>query len=462
MKDITLFRHQEIALEYCSEAKQRLIFRLPGTGKTYIGLELVKREMIDKGQANILWIGPANLINQYHENFHSYGIKFHDIFPDRILSNLECNICSYDMVRLQIDFLTKIKWDVVVCDEIHKAKNNNTKINHALWKLRKKAKKWFAFTGTPFQNNPYEFFELVSLCLNKNITFECEMLLLYRTPKLSPIRNFLRRLGFNLHRPNQGPIIGIKEPKKLHDKISTVIDYIKPEDYLSECNLPIVESETVYVNLTPNEEKLYVNALHQFSRKKIFKKFISDKLEDEKIDGCFKGLSTLRTIALRESKPSTAIKLIRSICSNNEDARILVFCNFVEIGLNILSSGLKKQSFPHLSYSGQVSISKRAEFIHKYLSGQKNVLLLSPVGFEGLDLYGTTHIIILDPHYNPERTKQLTSRAIRAFSDVRKIKIINLLSQSNSIKVPVIDTNIMQIAERKAKIAKMLEEVLSM
>ena len=88
--------------------------------------------------------------------------------------------------------------------------------------------------------------------------------------------------------------------------------------------------------------------------------------------------------------------------------------------------------------------------------------MLSPVGFEGLDLYGTTHIIILDPHYNPERTKQLISRAIRAFSDVQQIKIINLLSQSDKIKVPLIDTSIEKIAQRKAKISKMIEDVLAL
>ena len=87
-------------------------------------------------------------------------------------------------------------------------------------------------------------------------------------------------------------------------------------------------------------------------------------------------------------------------------------------------------------------------------------MLLSPVGFEGLDLYGTTHVIILDPHYNPERTTQLISRAVRAYSSVSEIDVVQLLSVSKHLKM-TIDQSIVAIANRKTRLAQFLENILS-
>lgn len=457
-----LFHHQRRALDLAADNASRLIFRLPGTGKTLIGIELVRRELERNPAARILWIGPANLLNQYQNAFGEFSQPCHSVFPEKRVATGCCNLSSYDMVRLQCGFFCGYSWDMIICDEIHKAKSDATQTNHALWKLRKKCDRWYSFTGTPFQNNPYEFFELVSLCLNRRITVECEMLLQYRRPKSAPIRNFLRRLGFKLDRLNQGPIVGIREPQKLHEILTNVVDYVKPDDYLGECHLPVVNSDVINVPLTADEEEKYTQILRQISRKKKFQQFANDDMGDEFLEGYFKGLSGLRTVALQESKQLATINLLKEIMRRDEQARILVFCNFVEMGLNRLSQKLKECGIAHLLYNGQVPMGKRGDFVRQYLSGEKRILLLSPVGFEGLDLYGTTNIVIMDPHYNPERTKQLVSRAIRAFTQVSSIQITHLISQSKKIKMPLVDEQILKISQRKSRVAKMLEDVLAM
>jgi SNF2 family DNA or RNA helicase len=132
----------------------------------------------------------------------------------------------------------------------------------------------------------------------------------------------------------------------------------------------------------------------------------------------------------------------------------------VENGLRCLSRELDVQKIPHLFYYGSITPKRRDSFVSDYLSGKKQVMLLSPVGFEGLDLYGTTNVIILDPHYNPERTTQLISRAVRAFSSVSTIDVIQLFSVSSKFKGKVIDEIVIEIADRKKKLAKMLQDVL--
>jgi superfamily II DNA or RNA helicase len=459
-KTLKLFEHQKRAVARSMLFPFQLIVRSPGTGKTLIGINIALNQIQQNRCSHILWIGPANLENQYRTNFKRFSLDSHSIFPDRTIQEGCCNLCSFDMMRLNEQMLCGVNWDLILVDEIHKAKNILTKTNQSLWNLRKKTKRLYAFTGTPFQNHPYEFFELVSLCVGKHVTLDCEECLEYRFPRHTPIRNFLRRIGFHLSRVNQGPIIGIKDAKHLQDVFHGVVDYLPQEKYHQECHLPEVKIRSINIEMDQDEVRKYRECLKQFSRKKKFQHFVSDKLDDTKIAGFFNGLNGLRTVAMSHSKLVAAVNEIKHILKQTPNARILVFSNFVENGLRGLSHELNLQEIPHLFYYGNITPKRRDSFISDYLSGKKQVMLLSPVGFEGLDLYGTTNVIIVDPHYNPERTTQLISRAVRAFSSVAKIDVVQFLSVSSQLKGKIIDESIIAIADRKKKLAEMLQAVL--
>lgn len=457
-----LFEHQKRAICRSSSFQSQLIIRSPGTGKTLIAITIVQRQLQENPKSNILWIGPANLEKQYINNFLNYLLPNHSIFLERSIESGHCNFCSFDMVRLNGEMLCSVNWDLIIVDEVHRAKNILTKTNKALWKLRNKTKRWYAFTGTPFQNNPYEFFEIVSLCIGHRVTVNCEACLQFRSPKHTPIRNFFRKLGFKLSRVNQGPVIGVKNPQRLKQILCNCVDYITPIKYHSECHLPFVKFNDVFVDMTENEEKQYRLCLRHYFHKKNFKNFYSDNLDDSKIDGYFSSLNCLRTITIKQSKVNATVELINRIIQNNQNAKILIFSNFIERGLQVLSEELRQRNINHLYYIGGMSLKDREKLIDSYLSGETQIMLLSPVGFEGLDLYGTTHVIILDPHYNPEKTTQLISRAVRAFSNVFQIEVFQLLSVSQKLKGKLIDEAIVSIANRKKDLAVMLEKILSM
>ena len=455
-----LFEHQKKAIARSERFPFQMIVRSPGTGKTLIGINIALNQLQFCSHSKILWVGPANLEPQYKNSFGKFSLPFHSIFDERNIKSGVCNICSFDILRLNKKLLCSVKWDLVIIDEIHKAKNLLTQTNKALWFLRSKAKRWYAFTGTPFQNNPYEFFELVSLCLGRRVTLDCEECLAYRSPRNTPIRNFLRRIGFKLSRINQGPIIGVKAPDKLRAIFKDIVDYMPQDMYHRECHLPEVHVRTIEVEMTQDEVVKYRQYAKKLTHKKNFKNFISDNLDDDKIDGYFNNITELRTISISDSKIHKAAELINSILNKNPNARILIFSNFVEKGLLKLSQELNRQDISHLFYHGSINTKHRTSFVSSYLSGEKQIMLLSPVGFEGLDLYGTTHVIILDPHYNPERTTQLISRAVRAFSSVEQIYVAQLLSVSKILNT-TIDQSIISIADRKKKLAQIMENILS-
>lgn len=460
-----LFRHQIKAIEGCMLHPFRIVYRLPGTGKTLICAELVKRQFKIKSDSFILWLGPANLIEQYKNVFQNLNMTFeHFESAEHKISSGTCIFSSYEMFRLHLQDFLNVKWDSVICDEFHRVKSETTMINEAVKSLRNKSKHFWAFTGTPFQNSPYEFFELISIVAGKNLSFACERTLQYRSPKFSFFRNLFGMLGFRVKRLNQGPITGVAEPEILHNLISDYIDYVAPHDYIQECSLPVVSEQVKRVELTPEEIISYKNVFRSY-RKHREKNFFTDNLADDQIERSFNNLTELRQNLLRmdgkiSSKIITCTQDIKSALTEST-SRILVFSNFVKYGLEQLAKSLEDNHVKFSLYDGSTSKQKRKEMLHSYFSGRIPVMLLSPVGFEGLDLYGTTHIFVLDPHFNPERTRQLISRAIRAFSGVKEIKVCHYIAVSEQLKPPCIDEIILNISERKKKLAEMIENCLS-
>lgn len=68
-------------------------------------------------------------------------------------------ITSYEMLMRYIEEIEKINFDLMICDEGHRLKNNNTNTSIALNQI--KCKRRVLLTGTPIQNELAEFFALI-------------------------------------------------------------------------------------------------------------------------------------------------------------------------------------------------------------------------------------------------------------------------------------------------------------
>lgn len=68
-------------------------------------------------------------------------------------------ITSYEMLARCIDEIVKIRFDLMICDEGHRLKNNSTNTSTALNQVE--CKRRVLLTGTPIQNELAEFFALI-------------------------------------------------------------------------------------------------------------------------------------------------------------------------------------------------------------------------------------------------------------------------------------------------------------
>lgn len=93
--------------------------------------------------------------------------------------------------------------------------------------------------------------------------------------------------------------------------------------------------------------------------------------------------------------------------------RGIIYSNYLDSGVHPLARAMAKANVPHNVFTGGVNDKTRAQMVLDYNSGKTPLLLLSGAGSEGLDLKGTKDIHILEPHWNPERIKQVEGRGIR-------------------------------------------------
>lgn len=79
--------------------------------------------------------------------------------PEELANSKEWTIINWEKLPLMADELKAVKWDAVLADEAHFAKNPKAKRTKALWKCR--APIQLAISGTPVMNNPGELFPLL-------------------------------------------------------------------------------------------------------------------------------------------------------------------------------------------------------------------------------------------------------------------------------------------------------------
>lgn len=93
--------------------------------------------------------------------------------------------------------------------------------------------------------------------------------------------------------------------------------------------------------------------------------------------------------------------------------KTLIYSNWVESGMKIIQSIFDKNMIDYVSISGSSSLNTRKRAVDMFNSGEIKVMFISAAGAEGLDLKETRYVVILEPHWNDERIKQVIGRAAR-------------------------------------------------
>ena len=390
-------------------------------------------------------------------------------------SNYTFIIMNYDLLRTDIDHVADIEWDLIIADEIQRAKNYNTATSKKIRTLD--APYIFALTGTPIENDVMDLFTIMKF-INQGIFGS------------NPKRFKDRYCEQNYF----GGVTGYKNLDEIKKKLSNIMIRRKKRDVLDE--LPDKVVEYYYVNLNEEEKKLYkqiksglienfnggklkhVDALAQVVYLREIcdcvnlvqpgEKIISSKLEELKriisdippeskvvIFTAFERMSRL----IESQLPYKSVRLhggVENNCILENEIEKDIKKNFKHLKpseLEIKMHEEKKkaicQTCPY--YNDDSKCYSRKKITNKF-NNEKDIKLFisTDAGKEGLNLQSADTFVNYDMSFNPAVNEQRIARIDRIGQKADKILIVNMVCY-DTIEVRMLD-----ILQKKQKIFDMV------
>ena len=338
-------------------------------------------------------------------------------------------IISYETFRIHAArFQASDTCDLLICDEAHRLKNDQTLTNKALASMH--CKRRILLSGTPMQNQLQEFYSMVDFC-NPGVL---------GTPS-------------EFRRTYERPILAGREPdatdeerklsKERSDQLSTFVNsfILRRTNELLSKHLPPKVIQLVCCKMTPMQLDLYSHFVH--SRKvtslltkvsgqvlsaittvrKLMNhpKLIYDLVTESKKNGRsattgFESCKDLLQPSMFESvrgalpkgweefsgKFAVAARMLNLLRRNTKD-RVVIVSNFTQT-LDLFTQLCRENKYPFVRLDGSISITKREKMVKKFNDPKEDqfiFLLSSKAGGCGLNLIGGNRLIMFDMSWNP-------------------------------------------------------------
>jgi chromodomain-helicase-DNA-binding protein 4 len=392
------------------------------------------------GMYVVTYLGPKDARSVIRE--HEFSIDENAIRAGSKASRLRqgCRVkfnvllTSYEMICMDAALLGTVDWHVLVIDEAHRLKSNQSKFFKVLSDYPIKYK--VLLTGTPLQNNLEELFHLLNFL---------------RPQDFNDLNFFLSEFS-DLSKDDQ--------VKKLHDLLGPHLLRRLKADVLK--SMPSKSELIVRIDMSPIQRKYY--------------KLILTKNYEALQSRMGGGHQSLLNIVMQlkkccnhpyllqvaqEEAPLTAnrmyeggaltkacgklellIKMLRRLKETGH--RVLIFSQMTKM-LDVLEDFLEYCGYKYERIDGGITGSDRQDAIDRFNApgAQQFVFLLSTrAGGLGINLATADTVIIYDSDWNPHNDIQAFSRAHR-IGQTNKVMIYRFVTRSS------VEERIAQVAKKK-------------
>ncbi|XP_015124257.1 chromodomain-helicase-DNA-binding protein Mi-2 homolog isoform X4 [Diachasma alloeum] len=343
-------------------------------------------------------------------------------------------LTSYELISIDSACLGSIDWAVLVVDEAHRLKSNQSKFFRLLASYNIAYK--LLLTGTPLQNNLEELFHLL---------------------------NFLCRDKFNDLSAFQNEFADIskeEQVKKLHEMLGPHMLRRLKADVLK--NMPSKSEFIVRVELSPMQKKYYKYILTRNfealnpkggGQQVSLLNIMMDLKKCCNHPYLFPAASQEAPTGPNGNYESSALikaagKLVllsRMLKKLRDDGhRVLIFSQMTKM-LDILEDYLEGEGYKYERIDGNITGTQRQEAIDRFNApgAQQFVFLLSTrAGGLGINLATADTVIIYDSDWNPHNDIQAFSRAHR-IGQANKVMIYRFVTRNS------VEERVTQVAKRK-------------
>lgn len=356
--------------------------------------------------------------------------------PSKIKSQVKFNVLltSYELISIDSTCLGSIEWAVLVVDEAHRLKSNQSKFFRLLAGYHINYK--LLLTGTPLQNNLEELFHLL---------------------------NFLNKDKFNDLAAFQNEFADVskeEQVKRLHEMLGPHMLRRLKADVLK--NMPTKSEFIVRVELSPMQKKYYkyiltrnYEALNPKSggqtvsllnvmmdlKKCCNHPYLFPVAAEEAPLGPHGNYET-QALVKASGKLVLMSKMLKQL--KEQGHRVLIFSQMTKM-LDILEDFLEGEGYKYERIDGGITGTIRQEAIDRFNApgAQQFVFLLSTrAGGLGINLATADTVIIYDSDWNPHNDIQAFSRAHR-IGQANKVMIYRFVTRNS------VEERVTQVAKRK-------------
>ena len=379
---------------------------------------MILKEYLERGLVKkFLILVPASLGFQWTNELVK-KIKITDVFFNRKgrgWAYFDHQIASLDMAKREKHsrHLLELDFDMVIVDEAHRLKNQQT-LN---WKFVNNLNKKYCLllTATPIQNNLEELYNLIAL-LHPD---------LYRD-----LKDFKNKYVAGKHL--------VKNSKSLKEDLEQIM--IRNSHANTAIDFPSRRLEQVMVRLTPPEKELY-DMVSTYVKKE-YRRRMAGKLsilnlityQREVCSSSFALLQTLANSAHYSPYLNQILEAAKKITLNSKmkevskilqsvNGQAIIFTEYRATQLYI-ARFLEKTGYKTILFNGGFSNSGK-EWIKYVFQQKKDILISTEAGSQGLNLQFCNVIINYDLPWNPMKIEQRIGRVHR-LGQTRDVYIYNL------------------------------------
>lgn len=324
--------------------------------------------------------------------------------------------------------LNYLQFNTIIADEIHRAKDPNTKQTRALWAAAENARFRFGMTGTPVQDTIEDLWSVLHFIAPDEYSSK------------SKFMDRMADTGFNIW--GAFTVFGIKETMKeeFFGGIDPRMRRMLKAGVLKF--LPPVVRATKYVEMPPAQAKAYKQmvkatiaeldsggtlvASSPLSKATRLLQFSSSYAELEETERKLADGTVKVETRAKLSLPSGKITSFLSDLANGDygDSSLVVFAQSRQL-IMLLSDEMRRKGYEHGLITGAQSTDERQDAIDRFQAGDiKYILVTIAAGGVGLTLTRADTMVFLQRSYSSTAMKQAESRAHRIGSEMHDVVTI--------------------------------------
>lgn len=348
------------------------------------------------------------------------GAKLREVQYQQYQWGTKIIIMNYELFLRDMDMIPPIdnRW-LVILDEAHRIKNPKAVTTKNLMKKCDPAGRKVLGTGTPLENNIQELWTLTDFCRKGILGSYYKFLERYVevdyfgspiAPKPQMLPELMRKLEPIMLRKTKEEALPDLPPL-------TVMNHMVGMTKLQKKLYKQVKDGILEIEREQGVDFTYLEALAQLTR----------------IQQLCDSPALLRELLEDESLPEESGKLndLGNILSeiNPQENKFILFSQYAEM-TDILYKWLQENVLPkhQIGYvKGGISARKIEDIRKGFQEGDIQCVLMTTAGNYGLDLYEATYVICYDQLFNPQKMKQIYSRAHRNGAK-KPITAINMIT----------------------------------